>query len=182
MFLAGLSLAGTALASDFLFYKELNLIGGYSKKNGWTGKTETLSNSVGFEHYGKFSSDYGDYLTTDLQMRLAYDTTESFVDAWSIEMHNAWAEYRANNALRIKAGHFEPAFGLEQVLDVHSTILQTLAMEDIGYTRDWGIGARGSLPGFDYWVALQLGSGMSVRRQDSSSPRITRNSDRRRTG
>ena len=166
--LASLFLYDIAAASDFLFYKELNLIGGYSRKSGWTGKTEALSNSIGFEHYGKFSSDYGDYLTTNLQVRGAYDANQRFSDAVSVEIHNAWAEYRANNALKIKAGHFEPAFGLEQIIDVHSTILQTLAMDNIGYTRDWGIGSRGSLSGFDYWVALQLGSGMSIRRIDSS--------------
>ncbi|MFA6610313.1 MAG: hypothetical protein WCT15_05660, partial [Candidatus Omnitrophota bacterium] len=51
--LASLFLYDIAAASDFLFYKELNLIGGYSRKSGWTGKTEALSNSIGFEHYGK---------------------------------------------------------------------------------------------------------------------------------
>ncbi|MFA5146828.1 MAG: hypothetical protein WC515_05625 [Candidatus Omnitrophota bacterium] len=163
-----LSLNGTVFASDFLFYKELNLIGGHSQKKGWVGHTQELSNSAGFEHFGKFSSDYGDFLTTDLQVRGAYDPNQPFSDAVSCEIHNAWAEYRANNALKIKAGHFEPAFGLEQVIDVHSTILQTLAMENIGFTRDWGAGLRGSLAAFDYWVALTLGSGMSIRRIDSS--------------
>ncbi len=163
-----IALCSTALASDFLFYKEMNLIGGYSREKRWIGTTDMLSNSIGFEHYAKFSSDYGDYLTTDLQVRGAYDPNQRFSDAVSCEIHNAWAEYRANNALKIKFGHFEPAFGLEQVLDAHSTILQTLAMEDIGYTRDWGVGLRGSLSGFDYWVAMQLGSGMSIRRIDSS--------------
>ena len=73
-----------------------------------------------------------------------------------------------NSAVKIKGGHFEPAFGLEQVIDAHSTILQTLAMEDIGFTKDWGAELRGSLQAFDYWVACQLGSGMSIRRIDSS--------------
>lgn len=157
-----------AIADDLLFYKELNLIGGYSRKNGWVGKTQELSNSIGFEHYGKFSSDYGDYLTTDLQVRGAYDANQGFSDAVSCEIHNAWVEYRANGAVRIKGGHFEPAFGLEQVIDAHSTILQTLAMEDIGFTKDWGVEVRGSLPAFDYWAAFQLGSGMSIRRIDGS--------------
>lgn len=157
-----------ALASDFLFYKELNLIGGHSRQKGWVGHTQELSNSVGFEHYGKFSSDYGDYLTTDLQVRGAYDPNEPFSDAVSCEIHNAWAEYRADKALKVKVGHFEPAYGLEQVIDVHSTILQLLTMENIGYTKDWGVELRGSLSGFDYWAAIQLGSGMSIRRLDSS--------------
>lgn len=159
---------GAAFASDLLFYKELNLIGGHSRKKGWVGHTQELSNSVGFEHYGKFSSDYGDFLTTDLQVRGAYDPNEPFSDAISCEIHNAWAEYRINSAAKLKVGHFEPAFGLEQIIDVHSTIIQLLTMNNIGYTKDWGLELRGSLPEFDYWMALQLGSGMSIRRLDSS--------------
>lgn len=49
-----------AFASDFLFYKELNLMGGYSNEEGFIGESSTLSNSIGFEHYGKFSGEYGD--------------------------------------------------------------------------------------------------------------------------
>ena len=159
---------GTALASDFLFYKELNLIGGYSNKNGWTGKSETLLNSVGFEHYGKFSTDYGDYLTTDIQVRGAYDSSEPFNRAVSCEIHNAWAEYRANSEIKIKAGHFAPAFGLEPIVDYHSTILHSLIERDIGFEKDWGLELRGTLPAFDYQAALQMGSGMSIRREDAS--------------
>jgi hypothetical protein len=157
-----------ALASDFLFYKELNLIGGYSNKKQWVGSSDTLSNSVGFEHYGKFSSDYGDYLTTNLQIRGAYDANQRFSDAVSLEIHNAWAEYRASNEIKIKAGHFAPAFGLEPIVDYHSTILHSLIERDIGFEKDWGAELRGSFPAFDYQAAFQIGSGMSIRREDSS--------------
>lgn len=163
-----LSSCHAVLASDFLFYKELNAIGGYSNKEEWIGKTDELSNSVGFEHYGKFSSAHGDFLTTDIQARFAYDSSENSTNAWSVEIHNAWVEYRAGPELKIKGGHFEPAFGLESIIDAHSTILQTLAMNDIGFTRDWGAELRGSFPAFDYQAAFQIGSGMSVRREDSS--------------
>jgi len=37
-------------------YKEVNIIGGYSKN-------DHLKNSIGFEYYEKFSDKYGDYLT-----------------------------------------------------------------------------------------------------------------------
>jgi len=157
-----------ASASDFLFYKEVNAIGGYSNKQKWIGRAEELSNSVGFEHYGKFSSTHGDFLTTDLQVRFAYDSSENSTNAWSAEIHNAWVEYRASPELKISGGHFAPAFGLEPIVDVHSDIMQTLAMQDIGFTRDWGGEIRGSFPAFDYRAALQIGSGMSIRRIDSS--------------
>ena len=61
-------------------YKELNIIGGYSDVNKWTGKSNTLKNSLGFEYFNKFSNDYGDFLTADLQVRFAYDSLESSND------------------------------------------------------------------------------------------------------
>jgi len=126
------------------------------------------STSVGFEHYAKLSGQYGDYLTTDLQVRFAYDASKKSKDAWGFQLHNAWAEYRISRAAKIKAGHFDPAFGLEPIVDTHSTILQTLMSRNIGYKKDWGISVKGYMAAFDYEVAYQLGSGMSVRRSDSS--------------
>jgi hypothetical protein len=68
----------------------------------------------------------------------------------------------------VRIGHFEPAFGLEPVLDTHGTLLQTLAMRNIGFKTDWGIGYRGLLGNYDYEIAGQLGSGMSIYRRDDS--------------
>jgi len=68
----------------------------------------------------------------------------------------------------IRAGHFDPAFGLEPVTDTHGTLLQTLAPKNIGFKKDWGIGYRGLLGKFDYQLAVQLGSGMGIRRKDGS--------------
>ncbi|MGB8226915.1 MAG: hypothetical protein WCE45_08670 [Sedimentisphaerales bacterium] len=77
--LAGLLISCGAMAQqpEGAFYKELNLIGGYSDNKGLVGKdNHMLKNSVGFEYFRKFSNKYGDYLTLDLQMRLDL----SFVD------------------------------------------------------------------------------------------------------
>ncbi|MCX5669156.1 MAG: hypothetical protein NTX89_03440 [Candidatus Omnitrophica bacterium] len=156
------------LANESLFYKEINLIGGYSDREHWVGKSNDLTNGVGFEDYRKFSNAYGDYLTTDLQVRLAYDSMSNAHNAWGIQIHNAWFLYKMNYAAKLRIGHFDPAFGLEPLLDTHSTILQTLAMKDIGFKKDWGVGLEGSLPKFDYKLALQLGSGMGIRRRDGS--------------
>ncbi|MBU1923015.1 MAG: hypothetical protein KJ710_01955, partial [Candidatus Omnitrophica bacterium] len=116
----------------------------------------------------KFSNEYGDYLTTDLQVRLAYDSMRNSRNAWGIQIHNAWLLYKINYAAKLRIGHFDPAFGLEPLLDTHGTILQTLAMKDIGFKKDWGIGLEGTLPKFDYKLALQLGSGMGIHRRDDS--------------
>jgi hypothetical protein len=155
-------------ANESLFYKEVNLIGGYSDRDHWVGKSQDLTNALGFEDYRKFSNDYGDYLTTDLQVRLAYDSLRNSHNAWGIQVHNAWLLYKFNYAAKLRVGHFDPAFGLEPLLDTHGTILQTLAMENIGFKKDWGVGLEGALSKFDYKLALQLGSGMGIRRRDDS--------------
>jgi len=163
-----LNWAAQARAGESLFYKEANIIGGYSDRDKWVGKSSTLKNSIGFEYYKKFSNDYGDFLTADLQVRLAYDSLKNSSDAWGIEIHNAWLEYKLGLGHNIKVGHFDPAFGLEPILDTHGTILQTLANDNIGFKKDWGLAFKGVLSEFDYKVALQLGSGMSIRRKDGS--------------
>jgi len=156
------------LATESLFYKEMNLIGGYSSRDHWIDKGNMMNSSLGFEYYGKFSNDYGDFLTADLQMRVAYDSTKNSHDAWGVEIHNAWLEYRLMQPVKLRLGHFDVPFGLEPVVDTHATLLQTLAENNIGFKQDWGTEFRGSLPLFDYELALQLGSGMSVRRKDGS--------------
>ncbi len=172
--LAGLLILAVILAPDLLWakaaflYKEVNAIGGYSSRDTWTGKGPSLANSVGFEDYRKFSSEYGDYLTTDLQVRLSYDTNDSLRDGWGVEIHNAWLEYKLFQACKIKAGHFDPAFGLEPITDTHGTILQTLMPRSIGFKKDWGLAIKGSLSAIDYKAAFQLGSGMSIRHKDDS--------------
>ncbi|MFC1590566.1 hypothetical protein ACFL42_03650 [Candidatus Omnitrophota bacterium] len=160
--------AANAFAKTAFFYKEANLIGGYSSVDNWTGKSDTLKNSVGFEGYRKFSGEYGDYMTADLQARFSYDAGEPFDDSLGVEIHNAWLETKLGYGCNLKLGHFDPAFGLEPVTDTHGTILQTLAMQNIGYKKDWGAALKGFLGDFDYKTAFQIGSGMGLRRVDNS--------------
>ncbi|MBU1147108.1 MAG: hypothetical protein KKD11_02050 [Candidatus Omnitrophica bacterium] len=160
--------ANLAFAEQALFYKEVNIVGGYSDVDEWTGKSNSLMNSIGFEDYRKFSNEYGDFLTTDLQARLTYDSLEDSQDAVGVEIHNAWLQYKLGYGYNLKLGHFDPAFGLEPALDTHATLLQTLAMKNIGFKKDWGVALKGSMEKFDYKVALQTGSGMSIRRTDGS--------------
>jgi len=151
------------------FYKEAMLIGGYSHKDGWVGKkAPNLKNSVGFEYYKKFSNEYGDFLTLNLQVRTAYDSTQDSQDAFGIEIHNAWLEYKLDLGKSIRIGHFDPAFGLEPVLDTHGTLLQTLAFQNIGFKKDWGIAYKSLWRQYDYEVAAQLGSGMSISTEDDN--------------
>jgi len=165
---AMLAVPGITEAGASFLYKEANIITGYSTRDDYVGTADTLTNSVGFEHFMKFSSEYGDYLTTDIQARFTYDVKDALHDAWAFEIHNAWLEYKLYQAHKLKFGHFDPAFGLEPVTDTHGTMLQTLLPRNLGFKKDWGLALKGGFEKFDYKAALQLGSGMSVRKKDGS--------------
>jgi len=167
-FFITLCAASPALPADYALYKEVDLIGGYSSSEHWLGNSMSQMNSLGMEYFQRFSNDYGDYLTCDFQARVAYDSVEPFGDAWAVEVHNAWAEYNLGLGKKLIAGHFAPAFGLEPLVDTHGTLLQTLASMNIGFKDDWGVGFSDTLGGYDYRLAAQLGSGMSIQRRDSS--------------
>lgn len=156
-------------AASEAFYKEFDMVGGYSARDGWIGKQKQgQRNSVGFEYFRKISSDYGDFLTVDFQTRLAYDPHNPFREAWSIELHEAWIESKLGMGHNLRVGHFAPAFGLEPIVDTHGTLLQTLARRDIGFKKDWGVEYRGIMPEFDVLFAMTLGSGMGIERKDGS--------------
>lgn len=166
LLISAVALSTSRCAHERISAKELNLIGGYSHRSGWIGQTMALSNSIGFEDYRKFYRQTGDFMTTDLQVRLAYDSDEESDRAWGIEIHNAWLAYRLAYGHTLRAGHFDVPFGLEPVVDTHGTILQTLAMSSVGFKQDWGIGLKGNLTRWDYELALQMGSGMSIHLED----------------
>jgi len=151
------------------FYKEISVIGGYSDRDEWIGEREQfLKNSIGFELFKKFSNDYGDFLTVDIQTRLSYNTQFDSSNAWGIELHNAWVEYKLGMGRFIKVGHFDTVFGLEPLIDTHGTLMQSMIVQNIGFKKDWGIGYRGFLGAFDYELALTLGSGVGIRHTDNS--------------
>lgn len=150
-------------------YREVSLLVGYSERDRWTGEaTGSQRNSIGFEYLKRFSGDFGDFLTCDLQARLSYDSSAARYETWAIEIHNAWAEYKLGLGRNLRLGHFSPAFGLEPGVDTHGTMFQTLAGWDVGFKKDWGIAYRGIVGSFDCEIAAQLGSGMSIERRDRS--------------
>ncbi len=158
-----------ASSEEASFYKEVNLISGYSDNDGWVGRDgRSLKNSLGFEYYQKFSKDTGDYLTANLQLRFSYDSLENSNDAFALEVHNAWLEYKLGLGKALRFGHFAPSFGLEPVLDTHGTLFQTLASKNIGFKKDWGVSYRGFWSLFDYEVSAQIGSGMSIEGKDDN--------------
>jgi len=158
---------GGACAGDGVFYKEAQVVGAYSSRDEWTGEVGGQGNSVGFEDYRRYSGSGGDFLTTDVQVRLALYASRA-TDVWGIEVHNAYAAYKVAFGHRLRLGHFDVPFGLEPVVDTHGTLLQTLAMSSTGFKQDWGVGLAGGLGALDYQVAAQIGSGMALRRKDGS--------------
>jgi hypothetical protein len=167
-----LSMADTG--ENSLFYYEMNMFQGFSEREGFFGRGNDSSKSIGIENFRKFSGDYGDWLTTDIQLRLAYNsdnvisdktigTGDPEKDALDLEIHNAYARFKLlYGRADIWVGHYEPAFGHEPQLDTYSTLLQTMDMKNIGFKMDWGAGVRGVFTGWDYHLTATLGSGMGM--------------------
>ncbi|MEK6545936.1 MAG: hypothetical protein AABZ28_05350 [Nitrospinota bacterium] len=167
-----LSMADTG--ENSLFYYEMNMFQGFSEREGFFGRGNDSSKSIGIENFRKFSGDYGDWLTTDIQLRLAYNsdnplsedrigTGDPERDALDIEIHNAYGRFKLlYGKADIWVGHYEAAFGQEPQLDTYPTILQTINMKNIGFKKDWGAGIRGVFTGWDYHLTATLGSGMGM--------------------
>ncbi|MBI5750495.1 MAG: hypothetical protein HZA00_15370, partial [Nitrospinae bacterium] len=138
-----------------LNYWEMNLFHGFSEREGFLGRDNDSAKSIGIEHFSKFSGEYGDWLTTDIQLRLAYNSDNTIsdktigtgdpeADALDLELHNAYAKFKLlYGRADIWVGHYEPAFGQEPQMDTYSNLLQTMDMKNIGFKMDWGAGVRG---------------------------------------
>jgi hypothetical protein len=169
LFLPGIALLEVQAGVTSSLYKEVSLVAGYSGERGWIGsRLGAVANSLGLEYFTRVSGDFGDYLTGDVQLRLAYDSDARSDEAWGLEVHAAWLEYKIGLGRNLRIGHFSPAYGLEPVTDTHGTLFQTLAGPDIGFKKDWGLGYRGAVGSLDLRAAGQLGSGMVVDRRDGS--------------
>ncbi|MDP8210525.1 MAG: hypothetical protein RAO94_14110 [Candidatus Stygibacter australis] len=148
------------------FYGEVNLIGGYSENEQFIDNSRSLKNSLGFEYYNKYSHSQGDFLTLDAQVRLLYDSDDE--DHITLQVHNLWADYKLGLGKKLRLGHFQPVFGLEQEIDTHGSILQTNSMMNIGMKHDWGIAWSSFIGKYDYLIAAQAGLGMGFPHWDNN--------------
>ncbi|MDY6972164.1 MAG: porin [Thermodesulfobacteriota bacterium] len=168
----------------------------YGRRHEFKFRDIDAATSIGFEYLKIFSGDYGDWLTFDLQFRLAHthkkkllrnayanynlnfdfnhNKLESILTAdmnLMPEIHNAYANFRLSPLGHyLKMGHFDVPFGLEPLLDTHPTILQTQATKNVGFKRDWGLSLNGQFPSFDYELSATIGSGGATKiwRKDGS--------------
>lgn len=50
----------------------------------------------------------------NLQIRFVYDSLQDSEDAFGIEVHNTWLEYKPGLDKTIRIGHFDPAIGSQK--------------------------------------------------------------------
>ncbi|MCP4230989.1 MAG: hypothetical protein GY771_12700 [bacterium] len=173
-----LIISTSALAAQSQFNYELNLLGGYEGE----GAVYTVPGQrpgIGFEYFQVFSGEYGDIAKTDVQVRLTADPDGSFESPYIVtpfygnddtplpavwlELHNAYIHFKLNRGRSdVWLGHRDVPFGLEPKLDTHGSLLQSFALESIGFKKDWGGGVIGRFEYWDYSVAVGLGSGMLI--------------------
>jgi hypothetical protein len=162
------ALAGSqAWAAGYLLYLEAQGIAGYSSaqdKAIYYSKDveETMQKpSLGFDYLHRLSGAGGDYGALALQFRIAYDTQDDEKDL-EPQLYNAYFKYKTGWS-DLWIGHNRPAMGLNSYFDTHAHLLDTLAMNDFGYDRDWGVGSYRDFSWGNLAVSMTTGSGMPLR-------------------
>jgi len=168
-FLAALTLAaGAALplkAQSYLFYLELQGVGGYStaaKKLVYYSQEQLevmQKPSLGFDYIQRFSGESGDFAILAVQGRLAWNAAEG--KTLEPQLYNAYLKFKLK-PFDLWIGHERPSFGLASVLDSHGLLLQPLDMRGYGFDRDWGVGAQRDYRWGSAAASLTAGSGMPL--------------------
>jgi hypothetical protein len=152
-------------AADFLLYLEAQGVGGYSsQERGVVYYSETREDvmqkpSLGVDYLQRFSGDSGDVAALALQARLAYDLEGT--DNAELQLYNAYFKYKAGWS-DLWIGHNRPAMGLSSYFDSHGLLLNTLAMNQFGFDRDWGVGAYRDFDWGNISVSVTTGTGMPI--------------------
>jgi hypothetical protein len=167
-----LCLARPAAASSYLFYLEAQGIAGYSSSienkaifYSMTQEEIMQKPSLGFDWIQRFSGEGGDVAQAALQFRLAYNAEhgkEGNLTTFEPQIYNAYVKYKAGWA-DIWAGHNRPALGLGTYFDSHGLLLRTLAMQNFGFDRDWGLGLYRDTAWGTWAATLTTGTGAPVR-------------------
>jgi hypothetical protein len=157
--------ASAANAADSLLYFEAQGIAGYSSMDAGMmyhsgHKHDAMQkNGIGFDYIKKFSSEYGDFGTGALQMRLVWDDAGNKPQ---LQVYNAWLKLKTA-PVDIWGGHNRIPFGLSAWWDTHAELLQPLSMSGFGFERDWGAGISRDFADGDFSAAISTGSGMGLK-------------------
>lgn len=83
-------------------------------------------------------------------------------DDWEVEFHQFWFNLTqwGKGRTNLRLGHMLMPYGLEPSTDTHFTVYQLITMQNLGAKMDWGLSLNGTMPSFDYEVAILQGSGM----------------------
>ena len=157
--------APAADASNSLLYFEAQGVAGYSSHEGGAvyhsgHKHDAMQkNGIGFDYIRKFSTEYGDFGTGALQMRLIWD---NYHNKPQVQVYNAYFRVKTAPA-DIWVGHNRISFGLSSYWDTHAHLLQPLSMHGFGFEHDWGAGISRDFANGDFSAAVTTGSGMGVK-------------------
>lgn len=151
--------------ADGFVKAELYLSDGVSAKAGYLGR-----HSLGIEGLHKLGGQSGDRATILYQLRLTRyrsldmdNRVSEDMNTWEPEVHTTYVNVKGFfGRLNLKAGHLEIPFGLEPVVDTHTTLVPSAAMVNFGAMNDWGFSLNGQLRPFDYEVAWTTGAGMEA--------------------
>ena len=86
-----------------------------------------------------------------------FDDDHDFAVQWRI--FNANFNLTSSGAYRMRFGHFEFPFGLEQNVDTNGTLWQYSHGMNFGTKTDWGATLNGDMESFEYELAWSRGSG-----------------------
>ncbi len=166
-----LTIPAPAAAANDLFYLEAQGVAGYSTAGdgpiyyAMTQEEIMQKPSLGIDWIQRFAGEYGDVAQLALQVRLAYNATlgeEGELHRVEAQVYNAFLKYKAGWA-DVWVGHNRPALGLGTYYDSHGLLLRTMAMQNFGFDRDWGLGLYHDTQWGNWAATLTTGTGAPLR-------------------
>ena len=132
--------------------------------------------AIGLDYYRTFGryDQWGELVLQAYALRIDNfpDPPSLFDDGndWEFVWKTANFNYTGfgDDRLKIRVGHFDIPYGLEHLLDTNLGLEQTIAAQNLGSKRDWGVSVNGTGADYDYELALLRGSGL--RYEDDDGP------------